>query len=89
MAGCRVLGAGGRVQGAGGRRQGETNLRLSWIFNNDNQLLFSQLLFQQLIDVKAERVVAASVAPSLDSIDEDLEHVEEHCTHGRSQRVNE
>ena len=53
------------------------NLRLSWILDHDQQLLFCLLLCQQVGDVKAECVVAASVAASLNSIDKDLEQEEQ------------
>ena len=53
------------------------NLRLSWILDHNQQLLFCLLLFQQVGDVKAECVVASSVAASLNSIDKDLEQEEQ------------
>ena len=53
------------------------NLRLSWILDHDQKLLFFQLIFQQLSDVKAERVIAASVTASWNSIDKDLDQVEQ------------
>ena len=48
------------------------NLRLSWVLDHDHQLLFCLFCFQKVADVKAKRVVAASVTASLNSINKDL-----------------